>query len=143
MVTPSHLDDTNDITFSAFIGVNPLNQTVAGGEWAHFSCEILCSQNEFLTWFVNGSPLPSIESEEGAKIHRSPDYVHGHCNNFSFPNVNDTTHVLSVQFDRSLDDVLSVYCAVVSLCDLTAANCTPATCYSDVAYLKGNMYTQS
>ena len=114
-----------------------MNQIVAAGEWAVFSCEILCSQNELLTWFVNGSPLPSLENEEGAKFHKSPDYAHGHCNNLFFPNVINTTHMLSVQFDRSLDDVLSVYCAVVSLCDLTVANCTPATCFSDVAYLEG------
>ena len=127
------------IKFSASVAVNPLNQTVAAGDWATFSCQILCSQNELITWFVNSSPLPSLESEEGAKFQKSPDYVHSHCNNLLFPNVNNTTHMLSVQFDHSLDSQLSVYCAVVSLCDLTTVtpNCTPSMCFSDVAYLEG------
>ena len=122
--------------FSALIVVHPLNQTAAAGDWATFSCQILYSQNELITWFVNSSPLPSLESE-GAKFQKSSDYVHSHCNNLLFPNINDTTHMLSVQFDHSLDSQLSVYCAVVSLCDLTTPNCTPSMCFSDVAYLEG------
>ena len=116
--------------------INPLNQTVAAEQWAHFSCQILCSQNELITWFVNDSPLPSFESLIGAKFRKHPASDHSHCNNLSIPN--ETQHVLSLQIDYSLDVPLRVYCAVVSLCDqLNAINCTPMMCFSNTAYLEG------
>ena len=88
-----------------------------------------------MTWFVNGSPLPSLESSIGAKFRKQPDNDHSHCNNFSIPN--ETLHILYIELDRSIDDPLGVYCTVVSLCDLNTPNCTPTMCFSDTVYLEG------
>ena len=84
---------------------------------------------------MNDSPLPSLESSIGAKFRKHPDTDHGRCNNFSIPN--ETQHILSVQLGSTFDDPLRVNCAVVSLCDLNAVNCTPTMCFSDTAYLEG------
>ena len=110
---------------------------IDAGEWVHISCEILCSQNEFVTWFMNDLPLPSLERSIGAKFHKHPGSDHSHCNNFSIPN--ETLHVLSIQLNGSFESPLSVYCAVVSLCDLNAVNCTPMMCFSDTTYLEGTV----
>ena len=110
---------------------------VTAGEWANFSCQLLCSHDQLITWFVNDSPLPSLESSIGAKFRKHPESDHGHCNNFSIPN--ETQHILSLQLDSSFDDPLSVICAVVSLCALNAVNCTPTMCFSDTAYLEGTV----
>ena len=129
--------NSNIIHTALIRDINPLNQTVTTEQWAHFSCQILCSQNELITWFVNDSPLPSFDRSIGAKFRKHPAGDHSHCNNFSI--LNETQHILSVQLDYSPDDdPLRVYCAVVSPCDqLNAINCTPVMCFSDTAYLEG------
>ena len=118
---------------TAVIGGNLSNQSVGTGEWTFVSCKILCTQNELVVWFVNGSVLSSLEP---GLFQRSPNTGHSHCNNISSPKI--TTHGLSIRFDHQFLYIpVNVYCAVISICDITSNNCSPTTCFSDIAYLEG------
>ena len=117
---------------TAVVGGNLSNQSTGTGEWTFVSCKILRTQNELVVWFVNGSPLSSLEA---GLFQRSPNIGHSHCNNVSNPEI--TTHGLSLRFDHQFYIPVNVYCAVISICDITSNNCSPKTCFSDIAYLEG------
>ena len=125
---------------TAIIGGNLSNQSIGTGEWTFFSCKTLCTQNELIVWFVNGSVLSSLEDR---LFQRSPNTPHSHCNNVSSSDT--VTHALSLRFDHQFDIPVNVYCAVLSICDITSntRHCSPKICYSDVAYLEGKPYNNN
>ena len=113
---------------AAIVNTDPFNMSAGIGKWASFSCNILCSHNELITWFVNGSPLPSIETA-GFMFQTNPP--HSYCSTL---NTFDST--LSLKIEHPLDFPVTVHCAIVSVCDLNS-NCTATTCFSEDAYLEG------
>ena len=101
------------IMLIAVIGGSLANQSVEMGEWIFILCNTLCTQNELVTWFVNGSALPSLE-RSGVMFQRlSPYTSHSHCNNGTIPRI--IKHGLSLRFDHQFNIPVNVYCAVTSI----------------------------
>jgi hypothetical protein len=117
---------------TAIINMNPSSKSIEVGEWVSFSCNIQCSNNDLVAWFVNGSSLPIVE-EYGLIFQTSPQ--HSYCT--TNQNGLDSLRVLSLKSNRTLEYALSVQCAVITLCDITS-NCTMRMCFSEEAFLQGN-----
>ena len=110
--------------------MNPLSKSVGVGEWVSFLCNIQCSNNDLVAWFVNGSALPIIETY-GLIFQTSPP--HSYCTSYQ----NGFDRILFLKSNQTLEYVLSVQCAVIPLCDIPS-NCTMRICLSEDAILQGN-----
>ena len=116
--------------------VDPSNQTSVAN---NFSCTIQCSNTELITWFVNGLPLPAFEDELHFRRYPKPPY----CSQQH--SMSSETHTLSIMaLNHTFSAPLVVYCAVVTLCNKGASNCSEHTCFSKNAYLEpsGRAYMQ-
>ena len=117
---------------TAIINTNPLSKSAEAGEWVTFSCGILCSRNDLIAWFVNGSALSTVEIDHnGLMFKTSPP--HSYCSS-----LDGFTSVLSLKSNQPLELPMSVHCAVIYVCDWMTTNCTMRTCFSEDAYLEGN-----
>lgn len=123
---------------SAIIEMDPFNTSSKTGQWALFSCSILCSHRDLITWYVNGSTLSSAEGH-GFTFQTDPS--HSYC---SVTDSNMLNYTLSLKVDYPIDRKINIHCAVVSLCDSESApNCSITTCHSGDAYLDGICYNKS
>ena len=114
----------------ATINRNPLSKSIGVGEWVSFSCNIHCSNNDLVVWFVNGSALSIIETY-GLMFQTSPP--HSYCTS----NQHGIDRILFLKSNQTLEYALSLQCAVVPLCDVIS-NCTMRMCFSEDAFLQGN-----
>ena len=105
--------------------VSPSNQTSK----ANFSCIVHCSNTELITWFINGSPLPSGSIE----FQRYPET--SYCSQYH--SMSNETHTLAIVASQTTSLSLAVYCAVVTVCNKGALNCSEHTCFSENAYFEG------
>ena len=108
--------------------VDPSNQTSIAN---NFSCAIQCSHTELITWFVNGLPLPAFKDEFHFQRYPKPPY----CSQQH--SMSSEIHSLSIlMLNQTFSAPLVVYCAVVSVCNKDASNCSEHTCFSENAYLE-------
>ena len=112
--------------------VDPSNQTSIDN---NFSCIVQCSNTELITWFINELPLPAFEHELHFRRYPKSPYC---SQQYSMSN---ETHMLSIMaLNQTFSAPLIVYCAVVTVCNKGALDCSEHTCFSENAYLEPGVY---